>query len=164
MPEHASKFPPAHTASTSAASLCRISAADLAGLAPSDIRQWVMALVGDGREVLAQALADAALVRYPGEPDVLACGALLAQMRQDWLSADELLRQWVSIQGDATPAQAWHQWVRVLRCLCEPADALDVAIEGCRRNPNDTDLAAERMNLETWLGRCIAMQAPPNQH
>lgn len=147
-----------------AAMNCGFSAADLAGLTPSEIRQWVSALVADGREVLAQSLGDAALVRHPGEPDVLACGALLAQARQDWLTADELLRQWVSIQGDATPAQAWLQWVRVLRCLCEPVDALDVAIEGSRRNPDDAELAAERLRLEAWLGQRIPMQAPPNEH
>lgn len=146
------------------AQTCGFSGTDLAGLTPSEIRQWAWALVADGREVLAQALVDAALVRHPGEPDVLACGALLAQARQDWLTADELLRQWVSIQGDATPAHAWLQWVRVLRCLCEPVDALDVAIEGSRRNPDDAELAAERLRLEAWLGQRIPMQAPPNEH
>ena len=146
------------------AQICGFSDTDLAGLTPSEIRQWVSALVADEREVLAQAMVDAALVRHPGEPDVLACGALLAQARQDWLAADELLRQWVSIQGDATPAHAWLQWVRVLCCLCEPVDALDVAIEGSRRNPDDAELAAERLRLEAWLGQRIPMQAPPNEH
>jgi hypothetical protein len=121
-------------------------------------------LLQAGQDALAQALSAAALARHPGEPDVLAGAAMAAQARQDWLAADDLLRRWVSVHGDATPPGAWHQWIQVLHQLGEPKDALHVAIEGSRRHPDHPGIAEERRVLESRWDRCQLMQSPAQRH
>ena len=144
--------------------VCDVAAADIACLVPSEISQCVSDLLASGYAALAHALGNAALARHPDSPEVLASAALLAQARQDWAMADELLRRWVCVQADATPPEAWCQWVHVLRQWGEPRAALDVAIEGSRCHPGHAGLAEERASLEGTWRQCQLILASPHRH
>ena len=144
--------------------VCRLAASDLAHLDPAEIRQCVSDLLAAGRHALAQALGEAALARHPCEPNVLASAALLAQARQDWMAADDLLRRWVAVDGAAIPPAAWCQWVHVLHQLGEPCAALKVAQEGSRCHPDHPGLAEERQALERRWDRCQLMSAAQQRH
>lgn len=164
MPEQAPGTAQAPSSLRSDRRVCDVAAADIACLVPSEISQCVSDLLAGGYAALAQALGDAALARHPHSPEVLASAALLAQARQDWAMADELLRRCVCIQADATPPETWCQWIHVLRQWGEPRAALDVALEGSRCHPGHAGLAEERDSLESAWHRCQLMQASPHRH
>lgn len=164
MPEQAPDAGPSTDGGRGPSIACGVAAADIAHLQPSEIRQWVSDLLTAGHDALAQAVGDAALTRHPSEPEVLTCAVLLAQARQDWLAADDLLNRWVSVHGNAMPASAWHQWAQVLLQLGDPRAALNAAVEGGRLNPGHTGLAESRGTIERRWRQHQLMHSPAHRH
>ena len=104
---------------------------------PAEIREAIQALVTEGKDGLAIALGDACLSLYPESEDILAISALLAEIQQDWTSAEDLLRKLVETQGEAVTPFTWRHLIRVLRCQCEPGKAMLAAQQALTRHPED---------------------------
>ncbi|MEY2659069.1 MAG: hypothetical protein RLZZ123_241 [Pseudomonadota bacterium] len=126
----------------------RIQSGDVSNYSPSDIRQSISELVAQAKMPLADALAEAGLSLYPQSEEILAIAALLSEVRQDWATAVSLLRQLVEVQGEASsPATTWLHLVRVLRCMCEPAQALEAVEKALRHHPEHEVLQKEKTDL-----------------
>ncbi|MEY4284590.1 MAG: hypothetical protein RL111_1265 [Pseudomonadota bacterium] len=116
---------------------------------PAEIRETIQSLVSTDQIDLAYALGDAGLAIYPESEDILAIAGLLALMRQDWPVAVELLTQLREQQGAQTPLFTFVMLVRALRCNFDHAKALAVAHEGLAIHPNQLELVAEKLALES---------------
>ena len=128
----------------------RIHAGDVSNYTPGDIRQSIAELVSQGNLPLAEALTEAGLSIYPLSEEILAIAALLAEVRQDWGTASQLLRQLVQVQGEHnTPSTTWIHLVRVLRCMCEPQQALEAVQSALKHHPNDSVLQNEKAELDS---------------
>lgn len=112
-------------------------------LSPSKIRQSIADLVGQNRLTEADALSHEALQRFPQSEDILVIRALVTQVRQDWPAASAALEKLISLQGHATQAVTWCQWVRVLRCMGDGARAMSAAAQGLATHPQDPLLLQE---------------------
>jgi len=127
----------------------RIQFRDVSSYSPSDIRQSISELVAQTNIPLADALAEAGLSLYPQSEEILAIAALLSEVRQDWTTAANLLRQLVEVQGEASsPATTWLHLVRVLRCMCEPAKALEAVEKALSHHPEHEVLLKELNDLQ----------------
>lgn len=124
---------------------------EVSGFSAAEIRQSVADLVAQDKMGLAEALADAGLSLYPDSPDILAISALLAEVRQDWSRAANLLEQLIQLQGDDTPATTWHHWVRVLRSHNDIAKALQIARQALTLHPSEDALRQEVEGLTLLL-------------
>jgi hypothetical protein len=82
----------------------------------SEIRQAIAHWVGENRTDLAEALVVAGLSQYPDSEDILALGALVSEVEQDWSVAQERLECLMRVQADRVPAETLHHFIRVLRC------------------------------------------------
>ena len=130
--------------------LDRLQASDVSSYTPGDIRQSIAELVAQNSLALAEALTDAGLSLYPKNEEILAIAALLAEVREDWGTAAVLLRQLVEVQGPHnTPTTTWIHLVRVLRCMCEPKQALESVEMALSHHPNDAVLQNEKTSLST---------------
>lgn len=116
---------------------------------PAEIRETIQSLVTTDQMDLAYALGDAGLAIYPESEDILAIAGLLALMRQDWPVAVELLTQLREQQGPQTPLFTFVMLVRALRCNFDHAKALAIANEGLAIHPNQLELVAEKLALES---------------
>jgi len=125
------------------------SAMQISRFSPQEIRIAIQALMGEDRDALAYALGDAGLALYPESEDILAIAGLLALMRQDWPVAVELLTQLREQQGPQTPLFTFVMLVRALRCNFDHAKALAIANEGLAIHPNQLELVAEKLALES---------------
>ena len=101
-----------------------LSVRDVSQFSAAEIRQTLADLVAADRIDLANALAAAGQSLYPESEDILAISALLAEIQQDWTTAEDMLRKLVETQGDAATPFTWRHLIRVLRCQCEPGKAL----------------------------------------
>lgn len=119
---------------------------------PAEIRQSIADLVLADRLAMADALSAAGLSLYPESEDILAISALLAEMRQEWILASELLMQLVDLQGTSSTATTWLHLVRVLRCQCEPAQAMQALTQGLALYPDDAQLQQELESLNAQFG------------
>ena len=82
----------------------------------AEVRQAIAYWVGQDKLDVADALVAAGVAMYPNSEDILAIGALVAEVNQDWAQAQDCLEKLIEIQGDAAAAECWHHLVRVLRC------------------------------------------------
>jgi hypothetical protein len=57
----------------------------------------------------------------------------------------------MEVQGESTPPAVWQHWIRVLRCLCEPYEALNAANDAVSKYPNDQTLQDELNDLKNWI-------------
>lgn len=112
-------------------------------LSPAAIRRSIADLIGQDRLSEADALSSEALQRFPKSEDVLVVRALVTQIRHDWPSASATLEDLIALQGPATQAVTWVQWVRVLRCMGDDARAMTVAAQGLANHPGHTALLDE---------------------
>jgi hypothetical protein len=112
-------------------------------LSPAKIRQSIADLVGQNRLTDADLLSHEALQRFPHSEDILVIRALVTQVRQDWHAASAALEKLITLQGHATQAVTWSQWVRVLRCMGDDARAMTAATQGLANHPQDSQLLAE---------------------
>ena len=116
---------------------------------PAEIRETIQSLVATEQINLANALGDAGMALYPHSEDMLAICSLLAMMNQDWPVAVELMEELVDLQGETTPPFTYVMYVRALRCNFDHAKALAVAHEGLAIHPNQLELVAEKLALES---------------
>jgi hypothetical protein len=112
-------------------------------LSPAKIRQSIADLVGQNRLNDADLLSHEALQRFPQSEDILVIRALVTQVRHDWPAASAALEKLITLQGHATQAVTWGQWVRVLRCQGDDARAMTAATQGLANHPQDPQLLAE---------------------
>ena len=125
---------------------------DVSDYTPADFRRAIAEQVKEGNTLLAEALGDAGQILYPDSEDVLSIVALLAEMRQDWDSAECLLRQLVEVQDELSPPATWQHLIRVLRCNGKPLEAWIVLIKSLKIHPADEVLLSEEKSLQDWLG------------
>ena len=141
-----------------------LSMREVSRFSASEIRQTIAALVADQRMGMADALSAAGLSLYPDSEDVLAISALLAEMKQDWSTAEDLIRQLIAQQGDKVTAFTWQHLIRVLRCQCEPGQALHIAQQALQAYPNDAALQAERLALCELVSDQTPVDTPQQFH
>ena len=122
---------------------------------PLDFRLAIANQVEKDNLPMAEALGEAGLSLYPDAEDVLVMAALLAELREDWVAADEYLEQLVERQKQATPPTTWRHWIRVLRCNGEPAKAFATARKALAHYPEDAALRSEYLDLLVWLGGSV---------
>lgn len=131
---------------------------------PAEIRGAIADLVALEKTDLASALCDAGLSLYPDSEDILAIAALLAESRQDWTTAEQLLAQLILKQAGSTPAATWQHYIRVLRCLCELQSALQITEHALQFHPTDPVLMKELESLMVMLGDSQPMQTTDTRH
>jgi hypothetical protein len=129
-----------------------------------EIRQTMADLVAANRVDLANALAAAGQSLYPESEDILAMSALLAEIQQDWTSAEELLRKLVDTQGDAATPFTWRHLIRVLRCQCEPGKAMQAATQALAQHPQDDLLREELASLQSLVSDQMPLAASGQMH
>ncbi len=117
-------------------------------LSPTKIRQSIANLVGQNHMEEADTLSAEALKRFPKSEDILVIRALVCQIRQDWSAASKTLEKLIDLQGHATPATTWGQWVRVLRCNGDNERAMTAAAQGLANHPNDLALQEAFLSLQ----------------
>jgi hypothetical protein len=137
---------------------------DVSQFSAAEIRQTMADLVATNRLDLANALAAAGQSLYPESEDILAMSALLAEIQQDWTTAEELLRKLVDTQGDAATPFTWRHLIRVLRCQCEPGQALQVAQQAILAHPTDTTLTDEFLALQELVSEQVPVTASAQVH
>lgn len=137
---------------------------DVSQFSAAEIRQTMANLVANERVDLANALAAAGQSLYPESEDILAMSALLAEIQQDWLGAEELLRKLVDTQGQAATAFTWRHLIRVLRCQCEPGKAMQVAQQALAHHPEDALLREELASLQALVSDQLPLEASRQVH
>lgn len=137
---------------------------DVSQFSAAEIRQTMADLVATNRLDLANALAAAGQSLYPESEDILAMSALLAEIQQDWTTAEELLRKLVDTQGAAATPFTWRHLIRVLRCQCEPGQALQVAQQAILAHPTDTTLTDEFLALQELVFEQVPVAASAQVH
>ena len=134
----------------------------LSSFSPADFRTAISAQVKNDQIELAEALGEAAISLYPDSEDVLSIVALMAEIREDWVVAAELLQKLMEVQGESTPPAVWQHWIRVLRCLCEPYEALNAANDAVSKYPDDQTLQDELNDLKNWIDDAHLYPAEPS--
>jgi len=137
-----------------------LSSREVSRFSATEIREAIAKLVANDRMDLAQALGDAGLSLYPNHPEILAIATLLAEVRHDWIAADQLIEQLVHLQGDATPVVTWQHWIRILRSQCEHQKALQVVKAALSLYPDQAIFIEEHRSLMSLLGDTNAMVMP----
>ena len=99
---------------------------ELSSMAPWEIRIAIAELVKENKMDLAVAAAESAMALYPDSQDILVIGSLLAEVKQDWARAEQLLIQLLQVQGADAPAESWLHLIRVLRCQNKADDMIFV--------------------------------------
>ena len=141
-----------------------LSVRDVSQFSAAEIRQTMADLVATNRIDLANALAAAGQSLYPESEDILAISALLAEIQQDWTGAEELLRKLVDTQGSAATPFTWRHLIRVLRCQCEPGQALQVAQQAMWAHPTDKTLIDEFLALQALVSAQVPVAASAQMH
>ena len=141
-----------------------LSVRDVSQFSAAEIRQTMADLVATDRIDLANALAAAGQSLYPESEDILAISALLAEIQQDWTTAEELLRKLVDTQGAAATPFTWRHLIRVLRCQCEPGKALHVAQQALLAHPTDTTLNDEFLALQELVSEQVPVSTSTQMH
>jgi tetratricopeptide (TPR) repeat protein len=140
------------------------SVGDVSQFSATEIRQTMSELVAANRLDLANALAAAGQSLYPESEDIIAMSALLAEMQQDWIGAEELLSKLVDLQGDAATAITWRHLIRVLRCQCEPGKAMQAARQALAQYPQDTLLIEELASLQALVFDNLPLSTAEQMH
>lgn len=141
-----------------------LSSREVSRFSPMEVRQAIADLVSQDRMELAQALGDAGMSLYPQSQDILAICALLAETRQDWTAAEDLLARLILAQAGDTPVTTWQHYIRVLRCLCELPAALQITETALEQYPNNPELIGERDFLVNTLGTSKAVESTDTRH
>jgi tetratricopeptide (TPR) repeat protein len=141
-----------------------LNARDVSQFSAGEIRQTMADLVANDRVDLANALAAAGQSLYPESEDILAISALLAEIQQNWTLAEDILRKLVDTQGAATTPFTWRHLIRVLRCQCEPAKAMQAAQQALAQHPHDELLQQELVSLQVLVDDQMPMEASGQMH
>lgn len=135
-----------------------------ARFSPAEIRQSIADLVMGDQLDMADALSAAGLSIYPESEDILAISALLAEMRQEWQLAGELLAQLIELQAERTTSTTWVHYIRVLRCQCNPAQALVSAEAALTQYPHDAQIQQEAQELRAQFGTSTLIHQSTSSH
>lgn len=130
----------------------------------AEIRQTMADLVSSDHLDLAEALSAAGLSLYPDSEDILALSALLAEVKSDWVTAEEFLNQLIEKQGPNATPFTWRHLIRVLRCQCEPGKALLVAKQAIAAYPQDDSLQDELLSLQEMVSEQMPVSASALLH
>jgi hypothetical protein len=141
-----------------------LSVRDVSQFSAAEIRQTLADLVAADRIDLANALAAAGQSLYPESEDIWAISALLAEIQQDWTTAEDMLRKLVETQGDAATPFTWRHLIRVLRCQCEPGKALQVAQQAMLAHPADAVLNEEYLALQELVSAQVPVETSARMH
>jgi hypothetical protein len=141
-----------------------LSVRDVSQFPAAEIRQTLADLVAANRIDLANALAAAGQSLYPESEDILAISALLAEIQQDWITAEDMLRKLVETQGDAATPFTWRHLIRVLRCQCEPVKALQIAQQAMLAHPADALLNDEFLALQELVSEQVPVETATRMH
>ena len=136
---------------------------DVSQFTAAEMRETISALVAQDKLALADALCEAGLSLHPGDENILCMAALVANLHQDWANSEQYLRELMATQGDGATEFTWNLLVRVLRCQCEPLEALNTAQAGLLSYPDSADLQQERAELQAQLGDVSAFIGPAQQ-
>jgi hypothetical protein len=90
--------------------------------------------------------------------------SLLAEIQQDWTTAEDMLRKLVETQGDAATPFTWRHLIRVLRCQCEPGKALQAAQQAMAAHPTDATLLEEFLALQELVSAQVPVAASAQMH
>ena len=85
------------------------------------------------------------------------------QMFQRRQGDSEYIRELIDVQHGQATEFTWNLLVRVLRCQCEPLEALNTAQAGLLLYPESADLQQERAELQAQLGDVSAFIGPVQQ-
>lgn len=110
---------------------------------PAEIRLAIAELVSGNHIDMANSLCEAGLSLYPESEDIRSICALVAELQQDWQSAQEHLEKLLEIQGHQSQAMVWHHLIRVVRCQLEPHKALKIAQAAEKIHPEDPLIKSE---------------------
>ena len=138
-------------------------AEDIDRFSAAEVRQAICAWVGESRMDMADALVAAGLAMYPDSQDILAMGALVAEVNQDWAQAQDCLERLVTVQGDAVSAEVLHHLVRVLRCRGAYFNAFIHAEKAILRFPQHSGLIQAHSELAELLESVPVHVAPVAQ-
>jgi hypothetical protein len=141
-----------------------LSVRDVSKFSAAEIRQTMADLVAADQIPLANALAAAGQSLYPESEDILAMSSLLAEIQQDWTTAEELLHKLVEAQGEAATPLTWRHLIRVLRCQCEPGKALQAAQQAMAAHPTDATLLEEFLALQELVSEQVPVAASAQMH
>ena len=141
-----------------------LSERDVSRFSAAEIRQTMADLVAANQISLANAMAAAGQSLYPESEDILAMSALLAEIQQDWTTAEDMLHKLVETQGEAATPLTWRHLIRVLRCQCEPGKALQAAHQAMAAHPTDATLHEEFLALQELVCAQVPMAASTQMH
>lgn len=127
------------------------SAEQASSFTAAEIRQAIAYWVGRDRLDIADALVAAGMSLYPQSEDILAVGALLAEINQDWAQAQDCLEQLIELQGERATGESWFHLVRVMRCRSANHAAFRAATHGTKKHPDHAGLAQEYDELSELL-------------
>lgn len=137
-----------------------IMAEDIYRFSAAEVRQAICAWVGEARMDMADALVAAGLAMYPNSQDILAMGALVAEVNQDWALAQDCLERLVAVQGDEVSVEGLHHLVRVLRCRGAYFRAFICAEKAILRFPQHAGLIQAHAELAQML-ESVPVQVNP---
>ena len=126
----------------------------------AEIREAISTLVAADKLSLADALCEAGLSLYPGDENILAMAALMANLHQDYARSEEYTRELIEVQKGQATEFTWNLLVRVLRCQAEPVEALAMVKAGLLQHPRSEDLLREKKELEALFGEASIFVEP----
>jgi len=129
----------------------------------AEVREAISALVAADKLDLADALCEAGLSLYPGDENILAMAALMANLHKDYARSEEYIRELIDVQHGQATEFTWNMLVRVLRCQAEPVEALSMAKAGLNQHPSSADLLREKQELEALFGEASIFVQPVAQ-
>ncbi len=127
------------------------SAEQASSFTAAEIREAIAYWVARDRMDIADALVAAGMSLYPQSEDILAIGALLAEINQDWLQAQDCLEQLLAVQGERATAESHYHLVRVMRCRGAFFSAFRAAQRGVARHGQHAGLVQEMGELSALL-------------
>ncbi len=131
---------------------------------PSEIRHAIAELVTNNHSDMARALCEAGLSLYPDSEDIVSISALLAELDQDWQTAQQHLEKLLMLQGSLTQALVWRHLIRVVRCQLDPLKAWKLAQQSVILHPQDSDLQIELSALSEEAAHQTSSQANELAH
>lgn len=139
----------ASSASTASAEVFLGAGESVIGPDPVALRQAAADLVAANRTGEAMALVLTGLASLPDSEDLLVMRALIGEMRHDWADAAQTLDHLARLQGERAPAQTWCHRIRVLRCLGDWRQALEIARQALAAFPDHPLLVSEWQTLRS---------------
>ena len=118
---------------------------------PSEIREAIARWVANDRLDLADALVASGLSQYPDNEHILALAALVAEVQQDWVLAQERLEALLRVQGEGASPETLHHLIRVLRCRGVHTKAYLQAQQAAARFPSHAGLVQAHAELTELL-------------